>query len=342
MNVSAPASTPATGPLAPAPAQLKVTLGWSGGNHLSWDNYTLNITRANAAALPTFDAAVAEARKLVAADTVPTPHFGKLSPVAGVMAVDDGFAAVRLVTANGFQIPIDGEVANRGGGGNLLQGVDVHAHGAVQALVGAESLLDLRQVPSASTAGFWRQDGSGGSSTIGPWRLSEITDPQPDPAPPTPPEEPDVPPSAPRERHTIATSNHATQYPEPDAAITLGDAISGHGSYASIDAAIAGAQHLLKQEKRDATTRSGPFGLRKNVGWVNAIAVMRDKDAFALFQTMGKAIDPYRFKSARTFFTHWVESSGEEHATRVDPKLEALVGWSRLGRFDSGNTTQLR
>lgn len=348
MNVSATPMTLSRVSLEPSTAQLKVTLGWSGGNHINWDNYTLNINRANSPTQQTFDGAVREARKLVVADTVPTPSFGKLSPVAGVVAVDDGFAAVRLVTANGFQVPIDGEVANRGGGGNLLQGFDVHAHGTVQALVGATSVLDLRKVPAQSTAEFWREDGEDGSTTIGPWKLTKISAPKPDPEPqrPTPPRHPYVPPTnVPPIQPVIATTTHTSQYPLPGSDVRIMEAINTGSGFSSLEEAISGAREIVTNDKHNETTHSGPFGLRTNVGAVSAIAVMRENESFALYRTMA-SIDPCRFKTHTNFlfwpYSRWAEDRGEDRATRIDPKLQALVGWSRIGRFTSGDTTTLQ
>jgi hypothetical protein len=164
MQLAAIAATPTMPPAQPA---LRATFTWEAGNHLFDDEYALVPGGVTSLRPTAFDDAVTAARELVRAGEHDVPTFGRLSPVHAVLAVAGGFVPVTLLTANGKQMPIDGEIAN-GRGGAVLRGLTIDRTwigGSVAALVGTSSLVDLRDAPTTST--WWRSSDPGREP--GPW-----------------------------------------------------------------------------------------------------------------------------------------------------------------------------
>jgi hypothetical protein len=104
------------------------------------------------------------------------------------------------------------------------------------------------------------------------------------------------------------------------------------GSFSSMDDAVAAARKIAQGFKDGSTTKL-PF-FRTKVGQVHSVAVLSSGRSFTLHQTSGALVDPWD-RQEGYLFKRWTQEPGRDVATRTAPGVEALVGWSRIARFDA-------
>ncbi len=112
------------------------------------------------------------------------------------------------------------------------------------------------------------------------------------------------------------------------------------GRFTAVDDAVRAADRIMQSHRKAATTTLFPF--RRKVELLDPIAVIANGSVFELYRTRGATVDPWDRKEGY-IFKQWRHVPGRTDANRVDASLQALVGWSRVARFDrDGDAARLR